>query len=242
MALAGAQLKENDSYGRFSKLPSGRSVLRVDVTAARGRDHRPIVLGPQSGHDRLRSMAHSTARANARRLLAVFGLSLLILAIEVVGGLASNSLALLADAAHVFTDAAGIGLALLAIWIGSRPASSERTYGYLRLEILAAVANAVLLFGVAGFILYEAWRRLSEPPAVASGLMFAVALVGLVLNGCLDVAAARSSGKEPQHTRRVPRSHGRPRRVGRGRRCCRRDLADRLDPVPMPLLRRPLPS
>ncbi|MGD0861774.1 MAG: cation diffusion facilitator family transporter [Candidatus Limnocylindrales bacterium] len=127
-------------------------------------------------------MAHSTARANVRRLCAVLGLSLGILAIEVAGGLASNSLALLADAGHVFTDAAGISLALLAIWIGSRPASTERTYGYLRLEILAAVANAVLLFGVAGFILYEAWRRLSEPPAVASGLMFAVALVGLVLN------------------------------------------------------------
>jgi cobalt-zinc-cadmium efflux system protein len=127
-------------------------------------------------------MAHSTARANVRRLFAVLGLSFGILAIEVAGGLASNSLALLADAGHVFTDAAGISLALLAIWIGSRPASTERTYGYLRLEILAAVADAVLLFGVAGFILYEAWRRLSEPPQVASGLMFAVALVGLVLN------------------------------------------------------------
>jgi cobalt-zinc-cadmium efflux system protein len=75
------------------------------------------------------------------------------LAVEVVGGLASHSLALLADAGHVFTDAAGIGLALLAIWVGSRPASTARTYGYLRLEILAAVANAVLLFGVAAVIL-----------------------------------------------------------------------------------------
>lgn len=127
-------------------------------------------------------MPHSAARANVRRLLAVLGLSLGVLSIEVVGGLASNSLALLADAAHVFTDAAGICLALLAIWIGSRPASTERTYGYLRLEILAAVANAVLLFGVAAFILYEAWRRLSEPPQVSSGLMLAVALVSLALN------------------------------------------------------------
>jgi cobalt-zinc-cadmium efflux system protein len=118
--------------------------------------------------DRLRSVphAHSAARADARRLLLVLGLSLAILAVEVVGGVASNSLALLADAAHVFTDVAGIGLALMAIWIGSRPASAERTYGYLRLEILAAVANAVLLFGVAAFILHEAWRRLSEPVGV----------------------------------------------------------------------------
>ena len=139
---------------------------------------------------------HSPARANARRLVAVLGLSIGILVIELIGGLASNSLALLADAAHVFTDVAGISLALLAIWFGSRPTSSERTFGYLRLEILAAVANAVLLFAVAAFILYEAWRRLSAPPEVASGLMLAVALVGLAINGVslwqLPSAQARS--------------------------------------------------
>ena len=135
---------------------------------------------------------HSAARANARRLLAVLGLSLSILTIEVVGGLASNSLALLADAAHVLTDVAGIGLALMAIRIGSRPASAERTYGYLRLEILAAVANAVLLFGVAGFILYEAWRRLSEPPQVVSGLMLGVALIGLLIN-CVSMWLLRDA-------------------------------------------------
>ncbi len=139
---------------------------------------------------------HSPARANARRLVAVLGLSAVIFVIELVGGLASNSLALLADAGHVFTDVAGISLALLAIWIGSRPASTERTYGYLRLEILAAVANAVLLFAVAAFILYEAWQRLSAPPEVASGLMLAVALIGLVVNGVslrlLHDAQARS--------------------------------------------------
>jgi len=106
-----------------------------------------------------------------------------VLAIEVVGGLAAHSLALLADAAHVLTDVAGIGLALLAIAVGSRPASPERTYGYLRLEILAAVVNAVVLFGVAAFILYSAWRRLSAPPQVASGLMLGAAASGLLING-----------------------------------------------------------
>ena len=125
----------------------------------------------------------SPARASARRLIAVLGLSLSVLAIEVAGGVAAHSLALLADAAHVFTDVAGIGLALLAISVGSRPASPERTYGYLRLEILAAVVNAVLLFGVAAFILYEAWRRLSAPPHVASGLMLGVAAAALLING-----------------------------------------------------------
>ena len=126
---------------------------------------------------------HSPARANAHRLLAVLGLSIAILIVELIGGLASNSLALLADAGHVFTDVAGISLALLAIWFGSRPTSSERTFGYLRLEILAAVANAVLLFAVAAFVLYEARHRLSDPVAVTSGLMLAVALIGLVING-----------------------------------------------------------
>lgn len=126
---------------------------------------------------------HSAAAANRGRLRAVFGLTLAIFAVEAIGGLAANSLALLADAGHMLTDVAGIGLALLAIWIGSRPASSERTFGYQRLEILAAIVNALLLFGVGGFILFEAIRRLAEPPEVASGLMIAVALVGLAGNG-----------------------------------------------------------
>ena len=126
---------------------------------------------------------HSAAASHRNRLIGVFGLTLAIFVIEVTGGLLSNSLALLADAGHVFTDVFGIGFALAAIWIAGRPATSERTFGYLRLEILAAVGNALLLFGVSAFILYEAWRRLAEPPEVTSGLMLAVAVVGLAANG-----------------------------------------------------------
>jgi cobalt-zinc-cadmium efflux system protein len=102
--------------------------------------------------------------------------------VQLVGGLVANSLALLADAGHNFTDVAGIGLALVAISFARRPARSSRTFGYLRVEILAALGNAVLLFGVAAFVLIEAWRRLAEPPPVASGPMLAVALVGLAVN------------------------------------------------------------
>lgn len=127
--------------------------------------------------------SHSSARAGRNRLVVVFFLTLAVLLIEIVGGLASNSLALLADAGHMFTDVFGIGLALAAIWIADRPADRTRTFGYLRFEILAAVINAVLLFGVALFVLYEAWRRLSEPPEITSGVMLAVALVGLAANG-----------------------------------------------------------
>lgn len=126
---------------------------------------------------------HSASRAGRNRLLIVFLVTLAVLVVEIAGGLASNSLALLADAGHVFTDVAGLGLALLAIWVAGRPASGNRTFGYLRLEILAAVVNATLLFGVAAFVLWEAWGRLSAPPAVASGLMLAVAVVGLAANG-----------------------------------------------------------
>ena len=130
-------------------------------------------------------MAHdrgSAAAAHRGRLAAVLVLSLAILALEVVGGIAANSLALLADAGHMLTDVAGVGMALLAIWFAGRSPTNGRSYGYLRVEILAAVTNAFLLFGVAVFILFEAWRRLSEPPEIASGLMLAVALLGLAAN------------------------------------------------------------
>jgi cobalt-zinc-cadmium efflux system protein len=130
--------------------------------------------------------ARSAAAAHRGRLTAVFAVTLAVLVVELVGAALSGSLALLADAGHVLADAAGIGLALLAIWFAARPATLQRTFGYYRLEILAAVVNAVLLFGVAGFVLIEAARRLTDPPVVASGLMLTVAAVGLVANaGCL---------------------------------------------------------
>ncbi len=125
----------------------------------------------------------SAAAANRNRLVAVLALSLVMLIVEVAGGLASNSLALLADAGHMLADVSGIGLALLAIWIAGRAPTNGRTFGYLRLEIIAAVTNALLLFGVAAFILFEAWQRLSASPEVGSLLMLAVALTGLAVNG-----------------------------------------------------------
>ena len=137
----------------------------------------------------------SAAAGNRARLIGVFGLTLAIFFIEVVGGLLSNSLALLADAGHVFTDVFAIGFALVAIWIAGRPATSERTFGYLRLEILAAVGNALLLFVVSAFILYEAWRRLFEPPEVTSGLMLAVAVLGLGANAVSLYALRNAQGQ-----------------------------------------------
>jgi cobalt-zinc-cadmium efflux system protein len=125
----------------------------------------------------------STAAAHRGRLVTVLGISIAILLVEVVGAAVANSLALLADAGHVLADVGGIGLALLAIAFGGRPATTGRTFGYLRLEILAAVVNAVLLVGIAAFVLFEAWRRIGEPVEIASGAMVAFALVGFAGNG-----------------------------------------------------------
>ncbi|HEY3334927.1 MAG TPA: cation diffusion facilitator family transporter [Candidatus Limnocylindrales bacterium] len=132
------------------------------------------------GHDH----AYATgASRNQRRLAIVLALSITTLVVELVGAAVAGSLALLADAGHVFTDAAGITLALLAIRVAQRPATSSRTFGYLRLEILAAVANAVLLLLIAGFVLAEAWQRLSQPPGISAGSMLGFAVVGLAANG-----------------------------------------------------------
>lgn len=131
----------------------------------------------------MQAHAPSAARADMRRLFIVLGTSATILVAEVVGGFLTNSLALLADAAHVFTDIAGVSVALLAIWFGSRPATDQRTFGYYRLEILGAVVNALILFAVAGLVLFEAWRRIGQTPEIASGPMLVIAALGLAANG-----------------------------------------------------------
>ena len=134
------------------------------------------------GHDH--THAHGTAAAAHRgRLAVVLGILLFVLAIEVVGGLITGSLALLADAAHMASDAAGIGLILLAIWFAARPPTTRRTFGYQRLEILAAIVNAVVLLGAATLIVVEAIRRLADPEPIQTGLVLVFALVGLVANG-----------------------------------------------------------
>jgi cobalt-zinc-cadmium efflux system protein len=130
---------------------------------------------------------HSHAPATAggahrRRLVVVLGLTLAVLAAEVVGGVLSGSLALLADAGHMATDAAGLALALAAVSLAQRPARGRRTFGWQRVEILAAVANGLLLLAVAGYVLVEAIRRIGQPPDIGSGLMLVVASVGLVVN------------------------------------------------------------
>jgi cation diffusion facilitator family transporter len=131
------------------------------------------------GHDH----GHATAAGGHRgRLAVVLGLTLAVLAAEVVGAVVSGSLALLADAGHMTTDALGIALALGAVTLAQRPAQGRRTFGWQRIEILAAVANGLLLLGVAGYVLVQAVRRIGDPPEIASGLVLAVGVVGLAVN------------------------------------------------------------
>lgn len=126
--------------------------------------------------------AETPASQNKRRLALVFGLTSVYLVAEVIGGILTRSLALLADAGHMLTDVAGLGLALFAIRFAERPATPERTYGYYRVEILAALTNAVVLIGISLYILYEAYERFRNPPEVASKVMLLVAVIGLGVN------------------------------------------------------------
>jgi len=129
-----------------------------------------------------RGVSASAAGRHKRPLQLAFGLTFLYMVAEVVGGLTTGSLALLSDAAHMGTDVLGLGMALAAIHLASRPAPSHRTYGTYRLEVLAALANGVLLFGVAGYVLFEAYRRLTDPPEVLGVPMLVVAVIGLLVN------------------------------------------------------------
>lgn len=123
------------------------------------------------------------ASAHKRRLAWVLGLVVVFMVAEVVGGILTGSLALLSDAGHMATDALGLGMALAAIVAADRAGrSTHRTFGLYRLEILAALANAVLLFAVAGYVLWEAYQRIQDPPEILSGPMLIVAVIGLVVN------------------------------------------------------------
>lgn len=124
----------------------------------------------------------SASSRHKKNLLIVLALSGTYLIAEVIGGIATKSLALLADAAHMLTDVVGLLLAFIAIKIGERKASPKKTFGYYRTEILAAVINAVVLLGISIFVLYEAFQRFKNPPEVQSGSMMIVAGIGLVVN------------------------------------------------------------
>ncbi|HEY0545635.1 MAG TPA: cation diffusion facilitator family transporter [Pyrinomonadaceae bacterium] len=125
---------------------------------------------------------HGRASRSRRGLTIVLVLTIVYMLAEAFGGWWTGSLALLADAGHMLADVAALALALTAIWFGSRPATPSKTFGYYRLEILAALINGVVLVLLSLFIFYEAYERWSSPPVVKSGVMMIVAAGGLVVN------------------------------------------------------------
>ena len=148
-----------------------------------------------AAHDN-QGLVHSHERAASRRNLTIaLGLTVGYMVVELAGGFLANSLSLLADAGHMITDAGAIGLALLAMWIAGRPASIERTFGLHRSEVLAALANALALWLIAGLIFFEAYRRFLDVPAVDGRLMLVVGGVGLLVN-LAAAAVLRPSAKE----------------------------------------------
>lgn len=119
---------------------------------------------------------------NQKKLKIVLALTSVYLVAEVLGGIWTGSLALLADAGHMLTDAGGLVLALFAIKISTKKATPEKTYGYYRAEILAALANAIVLIFISIYILYEAYQRFIDPPQIATGAMSVIAVIGLLVN------------------------------------------------------------
>ena len=138
---------------------------------------------------------HEHRSASQRSLGISLALILGYMVAEVIGGLMSNSLALIADAGHMLTDAAAIGLALVAIWIANRPASIDQTFGFQRTEVLAALLNALSLWLIAAWIFFEAARRFGDAPVIDGVLMLIVGGVGLLVNVVTALVLHRSAGE-----------------------------------------------
>ncbi|MDJ0320638.1 cation diffusion facilitator family transporter [Pseudarthrobacter sp. PS3-L1] len=134
------------------------------------------------GHDHDHSHGLTATGKHRKRLIAVLAITLAVVGIQVVGALLSGSLALLADAGHMLSDAAGVSIALLAAWIATRPANDARTYGYQRAEVLAALANALILIVIAVVIFIEAIRRIGSTPEVQTDIMLWAAILGAAAN------------------------------------------------------------
>jgi cobalt-zinc-cadmium efflux system protein len=137
-----------------------------------GQDHSH---GPHGHH-------HFDPSGNKKGLMIALIITVGIMFLEFFGGLITNSLALLSDSGHMLNDASSLALSLVAVWFATKPASPNKTYGFHRFEILAALLNGVTLFVVAGFIIVEAYGRFFEPPTVASGSMMLIACIGLLAN------------------------------------------------------------
>jgi cobalt-zinc-cadmium efflux system protein len=147
----------------------------------------PARTGGSSGshlheHEHDHDHEHGHSRLTQNRVLGAMAFTGVILVAELVGGILTNSLALLSDAGHMLTDLLALGLSYFAISMARRPATDEKTFGFHRTEILAALANGVTLVVICLVIFYEAYQRLNNPPEVKTGGMLVIAVIGLAAN------------------------------------------------------------
>lgn len=147
-----------------------------------GAKHDHPDHGHGHDHDHDHSHVPEVTQSNERKILISFFIIFGFMIVEAVGGWMSGSLALIADAGHMLTDAVAMGLAYAAFRFGRRAADRERTFGYMRFEVIAGLMNALTLFGIVGFIVYEAIERFQAPQPVLAGPMMAVAVAGLLVN------------------------------------------------------------
>jgi cobalt-zinc-cadmium efflux system protein len=146
-------------------------------------------------HDHEQDHTDHSHGGSRRALAVVFALTTTFMAAEVVGGLITGSLALLADAGHMLSDSFSLGLALFASWVAARPPTPNRSFGYKRAEILAALFNGTTLVAISIWIFVEAYRRLSDPPEILGGWMLSVAALGLAVNVAGALILSRSGGE-----------------------------------------------
>ncbi len=141
-----------------------------------------------------------SSEGNQRRLMAALTITAVMTLVELAGGILANSLALLGDAGHMFTDTLALGLAIAAVSLARRPASQTRTYGFYRAEVLAALANGAFLLAICGLIFYRAYQRFVEPAEVKGGLMLGVAAIGLAAN-LAGILILRSASRQNLNVR-----------------------------------------
>jgi cobalt-zinc-cadmium efflux system protein len=152
-------------------------------------DHSHLHSDGQGGH------SHSGGTQNRRALATALAITAAYTVAEVIGGLITGSLALLADAGHMLSDNFSLGLALFAFWLSTKPPTPERSFGYKRAEILAALVNGVTLVAISIWIFYEAYRRFQDPPEILGGWMMTVAVMGLFVNVAGALVLSRSEGE-----------------------------------------------
>ena len=153
-------------------------------------------MGHGHSHGVGTGQGHAPDRAaNKTALKVTVGMTATFTVVEVIGGLVTGSLALLADAGHMLSDSLSLGLALFAIWLAERPPTPRKSFGYQRAEILAALANGLTLVAISGWIFYEAYGRIQDPPEILGGPMLVVAVLGLAVNGIAFYILSRSQGE-----------------------------------------------